>query len=599
MGLRAVIALTLCLSYAVVNCNDVVSTSIQNTNVERNIDLASQLVKITTKVTVENKGSAPVKSYLVSLTNEEKSHLAFIGAVAANDQDTPLRVTETVVANQKTHHHYRVDLPTPLAAGKSVKLELEATFSHLVTPHPTHITQAERQLVLYQGNHYFLSLYPTQSQTTRVTLPSSKIESYSKLKPASQSESTVTYGPYEKVQPLSEDKMTVHYENNNAFLTVTSLERAIEVSHWGVISVEEVIDLRHTGAILKGSFSRYEYQRDQNGVSSVKSFRTVLPASAMDVYYRDEIGNISTSHMKVLDDSVELDIRPRFPLFGGWKTHYVLGYYVPTYEYLYNSGDNYVLQMRFVDHIFDDSVIDKASVRIILPEGARDIKLKTPFPVTRLDDRRHYTYLDTVGRPVIVLEKSNLVEQHIQNFEVHYKFKKLLMLQEPLLVVMVLYLLFLLVVIYVRLDFTISKDPAQESKLQVGGLLEKVASLQDRRADVYAQYDAALGKYKASKDSVGYQAAVKRLNGEHKTHTQSLADCLAKLKQEGAEAAEAVSELQRLDKHLKEQFQQQMALLDKLMGGKMSKQQFVEAEAAIQRKKEELADKMHSLTASL
>lgn len=67
--------------------------------------------------------------------------------------------------------------------------------------------------------------------------------------------------------------MTVHYENNNAFLTVTSLERAIEVSHWGVISVEEVIDLRHTGAILKGSFSRYEYQRDQNGVSSVKSFR--------------------------------------------------------------------------------------------------------------------------------------------------------------------------------------------------------------------------------------------------------------------------------------------------------------------------------------
>ncbi|KAG0426169.1 hypothetical protein HPB47_026706 [Ixodes persulcatus] len=428
--------------------------------------------------------------------------------------------------------------------GKSVKLELEATFSHLVTPHPTHITQAERQLVLYQGNHYFLSLYPTQSQTTRVTLPSSKIESYSKLKPASQSESTVTYGPYEKVQPLSE---------------------------------------------------------------------TVLPASAMDVYYRDEIGNISTSHMKVLDDSVELDIRPRFPLFGGWKTHYVLGYYVPTYEYLYNSGklllglhfkvffrcDNYVLQMRFVDHIFDDSVIDKASVRIILPEGARDIKLKTPFPVTRLDDRRHYTYLDTVGRPVIVLEKSNLVEQHIQNFEVHYKFKKLLMLQEPLLVVVVLYLLFLLVVIYVRLDFTISKDPAQESKLQVGGLLEKVASLQDRRADVYAQYDAALGKYKASKDSVGYQAAVKRLNGEHKTHTQSLADCLAKLKQEGAEAAEAVSELQRLDKHLKEQFQQQMALLDKLMGGKMSKQQFVEAEAAIQRKKEELADKMHSLTASL
>lgn len=60
-----------------------------------------------------------------------------------------------------------------------------------------------------------------------------------------------------------------------------------------------------------------------------------------------------------------------------------------------------------------------------------------------------------------------------------------------------------------------------------------------------------------------------------------------------------MSELQRLDKQLKEQFQQQMLLLDKLMNSKMSKQQFVEAEAAILKKKEELAEKMRTLTSSL
>lgn len=42
--------------------------------------------------------------------------------------------------------------------------------------------------------------------------------------------------------------------------------------------------------------------------------------------------------MRILSDSVELILGPRFPLFGGWKTHYVLGYNVPSYEYLYNSG---------------------------------------------------------------------------------------------------------------------------------------------------------------------------------------------------------------------------------------------------------------------
>ncbi|XP_075552189.1 dolichyl-diphosphooligosaccharide--protein glycosyltransferase subunit 1 [Dermacentor variabilis] len=592
-------ALTICVLFVGVLGNDVVSSSLVNTNVDRNVDLQSQLVKISTKITAENKGSSPVKYYHIALTGEEKHHLAFVGAGIATDKDSDLTISEVSVPAQKGFHHYRIELPAPLAPGKSVKLVVETTFSHLVTPHPTHITQAERQLALYQGNHYFLSPYVTETQVTRVSLPTPKLESFSKLKPVTHSDNLVTYGPYEQVKPYTEDKLTVHYENNNPFLTVTNLERAIEVSHWGVISVEEVIDLRHTGAVLKGSFSRYEYQRDQNGVSSIKSFKTVLPASAMDVYYRDEIGNISTSHMRVLHDSVELDVRPRFPLFGGWKTHYILGYYVPTYEYLYNAGDQYVLQMRFVDHIFDDSVVDKANVKIILPEGATDIKLRVPYQVKRLNDQRHYTYLDTIGRPVIVLEKTNLVEQHIQDFQVHYKFKKLLMLQEPLLVVVVLYLLFLLVVIYVRLDFTISKDPVHESKLQVSGLLEKAAATQDRRADLYAQHDAALAKYKASKDASGFQASLKKINAEHKTLTQTLADCLTRLKQESIEAAEPVSELQRLDKLLREQFQQHVAQLEKFMGGKMSKQQYLDIEASIQKKKEDLAEKMHTITASL
>lgn len=67
--------------------------------------------------------------------------------------------------------------------------------------------------------------------------------------------------------------------------------------------------------------------------------QTILPAAAQDVYYRDEIGNVSTSHLLILDDSVEMEIRPRFPLFGGWKTHYIVGYNLPSYEYLYNLGE--------------------------------------------------------------------------------------------------------------------------------------------------------------------------------------------------------------------------------------------------------------------
>ena len=68
--------------------------------------------------------------------------------------------------------------------------------------------------------------------------------------------------------------MKIHYENNSPFLSISSITRTIEVSHWGNIAVEETIDLRHTGAFLKGPFSRYDYQRQSDsGISSVKSFK--------------------------------------------------------------------------------------------------------------------------------------------------------------------------------------------------------------------------------------------------------------------------------------------------------------------------------------
>lgn len=99
--------------------------------------------------------------------------------------------------------------------------------------------------------------------------------------------------------------------------------------------------------------------------------QTLLPALAKDIYYRDEIGNISTSSVRKVVDGVEVTIQPRFPLFGGWKTDYLLGYNVPAYQYLYSSGNKFVLKMRIVGHLFDNSVIENMKLKIILPEGSR------------------------------------------------------------------------------------------------------------------------------------------------------------------------------------------------------------------------------------
>ena len=77
-----------------------------------------------------------------------------------------------------------------------------------------------------------------------------------------------------------------------------------------------------------------------------------------------------------------------------------------------------MLKMRFLDHVFDDMVVDEVTTKIILPEGSQDIHLKTPYSVENLPSSLHFTYLDTTGRPVVIVRKKNLVENHIQDFEV-------------------------------------------------------------------------------------------------------------------------------------------------------------------------------------
>lgn len=51
---------------------------------------------------------------------------------------------------------------------------------------------------------------------------------------------------------------------------------------------------------------------------------------ASDIYYRDNIGNVSTSTVRHRLGGVDLSLLTRFPLYGGWKTSWYQGYNLPT-----------------------------------------------------------------------------------------------------------------------------------------------------------------------------------------------------------------------------------------------------------------------------
>ncbi|CAJ0929990.1 unnamed protein product, partial [Ranitomeya imitator] len=301
------------------------------------------------------------------------------------------------------------------------------------------------------------------------------------------------------------------------------------------------------------AFLGVKTEDEEHGYLEVRPF---CRAAAQDVYYRDEIGNISTSHLMVLDDPVEMEIRPRFPLFGGWKTHYMIGYNLPSYEYLYNLGDQYALKMRFIDHMFDEQIVDSLTGKIILPEGAKNINVENPYNLNRAADELHYTYLDTFGRPIIVAHKNNMVEQHIQDVMVHYTFNKILMLQEPLLVVGAFYILFFTVIIYVRLDFSITKDLAAEARMKIACITEQILTLVNKRLGLFRHYDEA-----------------------------------SKLKAEGSDLCDKVAEIQKLDSQVKEIVVKSSSEAERLV----EKDSYIESEKQHAKRRQELVNKIDNI----
>jgi oligosaccharyltransferase complex subunit alpha (ribophorin I) len=326
-------------------------------------------------------------------------------------------------------------------------------------------------------------------------LGSTRIESKSELKPTSVKGESIVYGPYPDVKPFSFSAQRIHYENNSPFLTVRKLIKTIEVSHWGNVAVEEDYVIEHTGAKLKGQFSRYDFQRNPYGAATViPIMRQHLPLYASDPYYRDESGNITTSFFSERSDGPLLELLPRFPLFGGWKFGYYIGYNLPTYHYLFTSYDDsslHILNVTF-GSAFDFAAIDEIVVKIILPEGAKSPEAHTPFSIDNRSTEKHYTYLDTAGRPVLVLEKKNVVSDHNRFFQVTYRFSSMALLHEPLLLITGFFLVFLGIILWVRLEFHIG--PVRQSTPQtekVDDLLIRFRDVLDQRAEVHSSLDSA------------------------------------------------------------------------------------------------------------
>ncbi|CAN8234440.1 unnamed protein product [Cochlearia groenlandica] len=471
--------------------------------VERRIDVTSQIARVTKTLKVVNSGSDSVSEFTLTFPKFLGKNLAYLSVSHSEGKGKSKRSLANLsveeVAKPKgipdSISVYSVKLPKPIKKGDALTLEVIASFTNVLQPFPEKISQADIHLVMLQESAQYLSPYAVESQSLTIKLPNARIESYTKLDSTKLQGTELKYGPYKNLQQFSYAPIVVHFESKAAFAVAENLVREIEVSHWGNVQVTEHYNLVHRGAQLKGEFSRLDFQaRPPQGVSAFRHLLARLPPRAHSIYYRDDIGNISTSQMQSDSKKTELLIEPRFPLFGGWKTFFTIGYGLPLSDFLFALEGKRFLDISFGSPMHD-LVTEKLIVQVVLPEGSKDISVTTPFAVKQSQEIK-YSHLDIAGRPVVVLEKNNVVPDHNQNIQVYYKFSNINLLSEPLMLISGFFVLFITCIIYTRADFSISKSSASYlAKLhwdEVLATLQEVQSIIHKCLAAHDKLEASL-----------------------------------------------------------------------------------------------------------
>eukprot|EP00002_Diphylleia_rotans_P004522 TRINITY_DN1335_c0_g1_i1.p1 TRINITY_DN1335_c0_g1~~TRINITY_DN1335_c0_g1_i1.p1 ORF type:complete len:612 (-),score=130.83 TRINITY_DN1335_c0_g1_i1:564-2399(-) len=490
--LIAVIAV--CASAAASQDTDFGAVIVANAN--RQIDLRSYVVRTSTSYTFTNRGTTPVSHVWVAESSGDAGKIATLTAHGDKKEDskeTPSLVVAQASlpgAQEKDFVFYRITLVSPLEPKASVRVTVKSARAHVLVPYPETIQQSGTQLVLYNDNHFVLSPYVVENQRTDVKLFASRgkslVESYTQEGATTFSGEQIKYGPYVSVAPLTLSPMKIHFENSDSFISAQSVQREVSVSYWGAVSFTESYKLIHNGPRFVGEFSRWDFQRDRDAYRfAVRRLHTKLPNYVSDMYYRDAIGNISTSHVYQGKEHTSVELTPRFPLLGGWKVDFTWGYSVPiSRAVVYNTGSNrYRASIPF--NIPFDIPADHITTKILLPEGATNIKVEADSKIKRLADSLAILNLEIDGRPVLTFEASNVVADENLSIRVYYDFSPSTLLIKPILATAGFFTVFVVVIILLRIDLTVGVSAAEHQAQQIG----------DTIFTIVVQYQSAAEKY--------------------------------------------------------------------------------------------------------
>jgi len=358
-----------------------------------------------------------------------------------------------------------VALSSSLPAKGETTVEIYEIFSMNLVPVSKTIYQSETQLVKFSDFDVIVrdANLEIEKQTTKFYLPSKTVEDYTEVKPSKRDGGELSYGPYKASDASKDSAVTLIFENPEAMLLVESVVRDVTVSSWTDIEVEEHYHIKNVGPAFKEGFNRVEYSRNPQAYIT-ESFALELPKQAHSLFFKDVLGNITTSHTRFESTKVTVQAVPRFPLVGGWQTHFTFGYKLPVSPFLRSNGKMSSEKTLVMDILpaLQQVYVKNLTINTAVPEFSTEIKgavqstnaffkASDPFRTVKTLKGKKNHYFDLSGRPVHTMQISEVAPeladvaelQYYVTFVFHWKYY----LKEPMMVVVFagfLALLFLL-----------------------------------------------------------------------------------------------------------------------------------------------------------
>ncbi|KAK2964356.1 putative Dolichyl-diphosphooligosaccharide--protein glycosyltransferase subunit 1 [Blattamonas nauphoetae] len=234
---------------------------------------------------------------------------------------------------------YRIQLPKSIDGDETVTLHANVIYVHVLEPRPRQHTQDETAFVELLGSLVFPSPYPTTADSIIVHIHTDTILSHSEELQINQDKGRCKSSNGD-VEPNTKIPFSIRYANPSPLLTISRYTRDVTISHGTDCHVEETYGVKNAGSKLIGEFNKFKTMVTPPSDSNiVRKYNLNIPKSSTNLYYRDEIGNISTSTVHAFNwesnqtGYLEMELEPRFHLWGGWKSTFYTGWNVGLSEF--------------------------------------------------------------------------------------------------------------------------------------------------------------------------------------------------------------------------------------------------------------------------